>query len=153
MEVMEAATQAEQKFHEVMAERDECANGFDLPEAMLLGVTVHGDDVRITPEVAKGGDIYQLLDSRKAKDATRSFDYVALVTCGWAAPIDPDTGETEGGDSPAQSTQRRRVRLFIVANADSVANVLRFADEADEPIADAGEATGPLAEAVQALFW
>lgn len=153
MLVIEAASVAENKFHTVMAEKGEDF-GFSLPKAMLVGITVTPTGgVAITPEVAASGDIYQLIDTDEAREAVKRFDFVGLATCGWAAPIDPETGDTEGGDSPAQSTQRRRVRLFIVASRDAVANVLRFQDDAENPILDGeGNASGPLADAIRSLF-
>jgi len=150
MKVSKAVAVAEQRFHQVMAEHAESGNGFDLPKAMLLGIDVNGDDVIVTPEVAAADDIYLLLQTKVAREAAKRFTYVALVTCGWAAPI--VEGHDEPEVAPSEHAQRRRVRLFVAASAAEVASVLRFQDDADEQVLDEGQAKGPLAEAVQRLF-
>ena len=123
---------------------------FDLPQAMLVGINVTPTgEVKVQPELASHGDIYQLIDDVD-KSAIQGFDALGLITCGWAAPI--AQGENEPEIAPSQHTQRRRVRLFVCVNRQGVASVLRFKDDAENPITDEGEAKGPLAEAVLSLL-
>jgi hypothetical protein len=77
------------------------------------------------------------------------FDAAAIVTTGWAAPLDED-GNVNG--APSQHAQRRRVRLTVLVANSGVASVLRFADEPEEVVTDPGSATGSLAEAIN-RFW
>ena len=135
----------ESRIHESLAEG---LRPFDLDHARLYGVNLRGDDLQLS-FVLEHGDIYQLLDVPESSCA-RMFDAAALVTCGWAAPI--ADGEAGPERAPSEHPQRRRVRLVVVVGDAGVASVLRFADDADSPIVDAGQAKGPLAEAV-AGFW
>ena len=123
---------------------------FDLPQAMLVGINVtQAGDVKIQPELASHGDIYQLIESVE-KSVIQGFDALGLITCGWAAPI--TQGQNEPDQAPSTHPERRRVRLFVCVNRQGVASVLRFQDDAENPITDEGEAKGPLAEAVQSLL-
>jgi len=151
MEALEVAKVAEQRFHDVMKDAGEAVGfGFDLPEAMLIGVDVQGDAVVLTPEVARHGDIYSLLETKAAREATTRFQFVGLATCGWAAPVvNGDVGDVP----PSQHAERRRVRLFLCASAEVVGAVLRFQDDAETQVAETNNGyEGPLADAVRALF-
>ncbi len=139
------AAMVEARIHDSLAET---AKPFDLDRARLYGVNFRGDDLQLS-FVLEHGDIYQLLEVPESACA-RMFDAAALVTCGWAAPIAQGTDEPDG--APSEHPQRRRVRLVVVVGDAGVASVLRFADDADSPILDAGEAKGPLADAV-AGYW
>ena len=122
--------------------------GFELSTARLYGINFRGDDLQLS-FVLENGDIYTLLEVPESACA-RMFDAAALVTCGWAAPLAGDANEPSG--APSEHPERRRVRLVIVVGDAGVASVLRFRDDPDTPILDAGEARGPLAEAV-AGYW
>lgn len=123
---------------------------FDLPQAMLVGINVTPTgEVKVQPELASHGDIYQLIDDVD-KSAIQGFDALGLITCGWAAPI--AQGQNEADEAPSQHPERRRVRLFVCVNRQGVASVLRFQDDVENPITDEGEAKGPLAEAVLSLL-
>ena len=147
---IDLAAMVESRIHESLGSSD---RAFDLDRARLYGVNCPTADC--TDEnlqlsfVLEHGDIYQLLDTPESSCA-RMFDAAALVTCGWAAPIAEDSNEPDA--APSKHPQRRRVRLVVVVGDSGVASVLRFQDEPDAPILDAGEARGPLAEAV-AGFW
>jgi hypothetical protein len=142
---IDLAEMVEARIHESIAEG---VDPFDLSRARLYGINLRGDDLQVS-FVLEHGDIYQLLDTPESACA-RMFDAAALVTCGWAAPIAEGDGDPER--APSEHPQRRRVRLVVVVADAGVASVLRFADDADSPILDAGEARGPLAAAV-AGFW
>lgn len=142
---IDLAAMVESRIHESLLESEQA---FDLDRARLYGVNASGDDFQLS-FVLEHGDIYQLLDTPESTCA-RMFDAAALVTCGWAAPI--AEGSSEPDAAPSRHPQRRRVRLVVVVGDAGVASVLRFADDADNPVLDAGEARGPLAEAV-ASYW
>lgn len=107
---------------------------------------IYGTDGVETTFVSAQSDVYDLLlatDSKPAKDSA----FVALVTTGWGAPLNAETGECDG--APSQHPERRRVRLTVVANAHDTYSIIRFADNPDEIIGDDGQATGSLADAVR----
>jgi hypothetical protein len=142
---VDLAALVEARIHESLGGGDAA---FDLPKARLYGINFRGDDLQLS-FVLEHGDIYQLLEMPESACA-RMFDAAALVTCGWAAPIAEGSSEPEG--APSAHPQRRRVRLVIVVGDAGVASVLRFADDAEAPILDAGEAKGQLADAVTG-YW
>lgn len=123
---------------------------FEIPQAMLVGLRTdnNGNLVDVQPEIASHGDIYTLLEIVNPS-MLAEFSAIGLVTCGWAAPI---AGSTDEETAPSQHPQRRRVRLFVCADRSEMASVLRFRDDAENPITDEGQATGPLAEALAELM-
>ena len=143
---VDLAEVVEQRIHESL---EGSPAAFHLEQARLYGVNVRAEGELMLTLVLEHADIYTLLDTPESACA-RMFDAGALVTCGWAAPISETTGEPEG--APSEHPGRRRVRLVVVVGDAGVASVLRFEDDADNPILDAGEARGPLAEAVNS-FW
>lgn len=148
-EVVTLAEKVEAVIHTTFSQKND-GLAFDLPKAMLVGINVTATgEVRIEPELASHGDIYQLIDTVE-KSTVQGFDALGLVTCGWAAPINQATGEADG--APSQHPERRRVRLFACVTRNGMASVLRFQDDVDNPVFDEGEASGPLAEAVLGLF-
>lgn len=140
---IDLAALVEARIHDSLGGDD---TAFDLSKARLYGVNFRGDDLQLS-FVLEHGDIYQLLEVPESACA-RMFDAAAMVTCGWAAPISHDASE----EAPSAHPERRRVRLVVVVGDAGVASVLRFRDDAEAPILDAGEARGPLAEAI-AGFW
>ena len=148
-EVMSLAEKVEAVIHTTFTQKND-GLAFDLPKAMLVGINVtETGEVRIEPELASHGDIYRLIDSVE-KSTVQGFDALGLVTCGWAAPI--AQGQTEPDVAPSEHAQRRRVRLFACVTRNGMASVLRFQDDAENVITDEGQASGPLADAVLALF-
>lgn len=118
---------------------------YALEGARLYGVTLNDEDGTPTPAMlSQHPDVYSLLE--ESPPVASFYDFIAVVTTGWAAPLNAD-GEVEG--APSQHAQRRRVRLVVVANRDAVASVLRFQDDPTDPIVDLGSATGSLADAIQ----
>ena len=125
-------------------------DSFELPGARLYGINT-GDAVESVPApclLAQHPDVYALLES-PTSGLAHMFDAAAIVTTGWAAPLD-ENGEVRG--APSEHEQRRRVRLVVLVANSGVASVLRFADEPDDVVTDPGSATGSLAEAIE-RFW
>ena len=142
-DITEISVEVEAKLHTMI-------DSFELPGARLYGVNCVA---RPTTEpnmclLAQHPDVYELLDAPTSALA-RMFDAAAVVTTGWAAPLNSD-GTIEG--APSEHAQRRRVRLVVMVADNGVSSVLRFADEPDEVVTDPGSATGSLAEAIT-RFW
>jgi hypothetical protein len=151
METMQVAEIAENKFHQAMSVQGSDL-AFNLKQAMLIGIVAENGNVEVHAEIAGAEDIYDLLQSDTARLATKAFDYIAIATSGWAAPLPVDYDGDEELDAPSAHPERRRVRLFVIASRADTASVLRFQDDSEHPVLDAGQASGPLADAVRSLF-
>jgi hypothetical protein len=117
--------------------------GFAMEGARVYNITMDTDGT--TPNIGgfvESADIYDLLESPDAGVIALLSDFVVIATTGWAAPADDLTV------APSQHSERRRVRLVIVANRNSVASVLRFSDDPTDTVVDYGSAEGSLADAV-----
>ncbi len=110
--------------------------------ARLYGLTVND------PDAVAGGDDgaarFSLLDTGLAHDLVRSptldgiaaFDAVALVTGGWAAPLDE---LHESGGRASRHPHRRRVLVTVVSSPDDqVSSVMRFVDTGEIAATEGG---------------
>jgi len=98
-------------------------------------------------KIAEAGDAYHLLD---AADMPADVYAVGLVTWGWAAPINPTTGQADG--VPSEHPERRRVRLICTQDDTGRGfSRLHFVDTG-ENVDDNGEARGPIADALADLL-
>ena len=98
--------------------------------------------------VVESGDVYHAL-STAAPLVPRTATRLAIVTCGWAAPVDDgDDDET----APSLHPRRRRVALVSVhdLSTGNTVSAIRFADTR-EVITDYGNARGALADAITQL--
>lgn len=138
MEITEIATLVEGGLHDKLA--DQYDDGFSLESSHLYGVTEDG-----TIRLATHPDVYSMLADDDAIAVASPFDNIAIVTTGWAAPLNAEGG-MDG--MPSQHPERRRVRLTVVAGFDGVVSVLRFQDDPENTIVDEGSATGSLADAI-----
>ena len=126
--------------------------GFDLKRALLISVTDGLFGVELSDPL-ESGDVYDLIESNASVELARRSEFIAIVTCGWAAPLSKDTNDDDDDKvAPSQHPQRRRVRLVVLASRSSVASVLRFSDTPDETVTDEGKATGSLADAILNLM-
>lgn len=124
-------------------------NPFKIPMSTLYGIdlTSSGEVIDVT-QLDANPDVYALLSTPASTvNSTNKTGYTtwALVTTGWAAPLNSD-GIPDG--APSEHPRRRRVRLVVTANMDGVASVLRFEESPLETIVDPGQATGSLNDAV-----
>jgi hypothetical protein len=145
----EIATEAELFVHDFLGAFTNEQDSLYMSNAHLL--VIRNDDNGVTVEpVSSHPDVYELIDEAIAETpfSVRSSDILAVVTSGWAAPL--NNGKVEG--APSQHPQRRRVRLMAcVRRSDlTMTSVLRFGDT-DDVVIDEGEATGTLAEAMLSL--
>ena len=142
------ATQVEEQVSEILKLR----GSFDTKRAELYALTFDTNGAVSVELITSNGDVYDLIDNAIDNKSTEGLDGVAVLTCGWAAPL--PKGETADDDdrvAPSQHPERRRVRLVICANREGVASVLRFQDTPDEITTDEGSAKGSLADAILAL--
>lgn len=130
---------------------EQLEGNFDLKTAMLFSINETDDGVAMVL-ASEHGDVYDLLDNDDSRAVAKVSDYIALVTCGWAAPLAENDPDGEQGVAPSQHPQRRRVRLMVFAGKDGWASVMRFSDTPDETITDDGNARGALADAIMELF-
>ena len=125
----------------------------DASQAIAYGVktadTISGLEFKI---IGQDGDVYNLIDNMSMDKTHLNYSYAVLKTTGWAAPLNPN-GEVDG--APSIHPERRRVRLFVVADIDNneiTGSVLSFDDDPENPIFDYNEATGSLADAMGSLL-
>ena len=149
MSLLKTAEKTEQKIHDTLA----LSNNFDLPKAVIYSVkTKPSNEIEIVQR-HDNGDVYDLLSDEYTLSVAKNSEYIAVLTCGWASPIDPDKDENDDDQvAPSQHPQRRRVRLMVLASRNGVASVLRFSDSPNETVTDDGNARGSLADAVLKLF-
>ena len=112
-----------------------CEDPLELPEAVLLGMRFH-EDVSLS-FIASSGDVYKLLGDAGNKLEASLFDAVAVVFCGWGAPIDP-TGDISELVAPSASPDRVRVRVTLTAGVDGARSSVRFANKPDKVLFDDG---------------
>jgi hypothetical protein len=115
--------------------------------AKIFGVDLN--DSTTAKEIGRGPDIYDLIEDINLDKKQSGYDFVALLTTGWAAPLGND-GKMEG--TPSEHKDRRRVTLMTLLDIKEkdLASVLKFDDE-DEPILDFNSATGSLQTAIMWL--
>lgn len=146
----EIATEAELFVHDFLGAFTNEQDSLYMSDAHLLVIRTDNDGVTVEP-VLSNPDVYELIEEAIAETpfSVRSSDILAVVTSGWAAPLNAD-GSVDG--PPSQHAMRRRVRLmaFVRRSDLTMASILRFGDT-DEVNIDAGEATGSLAEAMLSL--
>ena len=124
--------------------------GFDLKQALLISVHDGEYGVELSAPLSNG-DVYELLESDASLELAKRSQFIAIVTCGWAAPLANDDDD-DNQVAPSQHPERRRVRLVVLASRSSVSSVLRFSDTPDETVTDEGKAKGSLADAILNLM-
>ena len=110
--------------------------GFDLKQALLISVHDGEYGVELSAPLSNG-DVYELLESDASLELAKRSQFIAIVTCGWAAPLANDDDD-DNQVAPSQHPERRRVRLVVLASRSSVSSVLRFSDTPDETVTDEG---------------
>lgn len=144
--LVKKAEQTEQEIHLLIDGQ------FDLPKAILYSINRSDDGIDTIVKVKDDGDVYELLDNSDSAKIAKVSDFIAVLTCGWASPINRDDDNDDDPVAPSQHPERRRVRLLVLASKSGVASVLRFSDKPDEIVSDNGQARGSLADAVQSLY-
>lgn len=119
--------------------------------AIAYGLTHDGDEMKFEL-IARHPDIYELIEHLDAFSNAKTFDYLSIITWGWAAPLN-SKGEIEG--QPSKHPEKRRVKLIISgSNTEKglIGSALVFSDSPDETIYDFGDATGSLSDAFSEFF-
>lgn len=96
-------------------------------------------------------DIYDMIDHLNDDKSFHIYNYLSLVTTGWAAPL--KNGEVDG--APSEHPERRRVSLVILADVDNksiLGSVLQFEGDEEDKVYDYNTATGTLADAFSSIF-
>jgi hypothetical protein len=124
----------------------------DESKAKVFGINKNADyDFR---QIASHGDIYQLVDDIIDDRIGSMYDYLGLITYGWAAPLNQD-GELEDGQAPSEHPNRRRVRLLLVTSKEIggvLGSAMEFVNEDEDPIFDYAEASGPLNDHMSKIY-
>jgi hypothetical protein len=124
----------------------------DTKQALAYGITKDKDsNILISKILAKGDDIYEMIDELHEDEGYLVNDFVTLRTTGWAAPLN-NKGEMEG--APSVHPDRRRVSLLVsvdIVNKEVIGSSLKFDDDV-EVIYDFNQATGSLAMAMESLI-
>ncbi len=125
-------------------------NNFYLPEAILFGVeTFVGEPPLIVP-VDKHADIYDMMYSENTAKEISVYTKFAVVTCGWAAPM--EDGELEENSlPPSEHPERKRVRLCVLYADGKINTALTFEGD-KEPDLQMGNGSGDLKEAIFDLY-
>ena len=128
---------------------------FDTDETKAVAYGISWSDEKESLEcqvISSNADIYDLIDDLSDFSNASSFDYLSIITWGWAAPLDSD-GNIDG--APSKHPQKRRVKLIISgSNIEKglIGSVINFSDDPDEPIYNYGDATGSLNDAFIEFF-
>lgn len=98
-------------------------------------------------EIFKGNDIYQVLEKLSNDASGLIWDYIAVTTQGWAAPL----GNDENDDTrPSEHPERTRVFLVSIVNSSrEIISILKLEDQ--EPEVDS-TGTGDLANALRNVY-
>jgi len=130
---------------------------FHLPAARLYGIVVN-DVQGLEQDLAQAArssfidehrDVYALINGSSGVVA-RSFDAAAIVTTGWAAPMEDDLSMTH---RPSRHPERRRVRAVAVVADSGVSSVIRFEDAPDDVIGQADRGVGDVVDAMEAMWF
>ena len=93
-----------------------------LAQAVLYGVTTDGGMV----ELGRSPDVYELLDTCEFPENDNIIG-IAVHTTGWAAPLNPETGETDG--RPSEHAERRWVVLVVTLTFNGFCSATKFATQ------------------------
>jgi hypothetical protein len=92
-----------------------------IPEAVLYGICSDGR----TFVLGSNSDVYSLLENDYSDH--QELIGIAVQATGWAAPLNPETGETDG--PPSQHPERRRVVLVATITSYGFCSALKFATQ------------------------
>ena len=128
---------------------------FDTDETKAVAYGISWSDEKESLEckvISSHADIYELIENLSGFSNVNSFDYLSIITWGWAAPLNSN-GEVDV--APSKHPQKRRVQLIISGSSSEkglVGSILNFSDEPDSPVFDFGDATGSLSDAFTDFF-
>lgn len=125
---------------------------FDTNEERAVAYGVNSENGLLEyKEITKSPDIYDLIDDIASDKLASNYDFISLITYGWAAPIN---SSIDKDIPPSQSEHRRRVRLMMLGGKENnglIGSAIKFSDE-DDIVIDEDNANGPLASAFESLY-
>jgi hypothetical protein len=144
-----------EKFEQTLREIDQAVaekigDTLESTTSKLFAVDYVRGEVPAIRQIAEDGDIYGMLDD--TLNAVMLFDSgyngFAVVTTGWAAPINKDDDDEI---APSHHPERKRVRLMTMMHNGKMGSSIRFTG--DETVTyDEGNAMGSLASAMQDMY-
>jgi hypothetical protein len=146
-----------EKFEQTLREIDQAVaekigDTFELPTSKLFAVDYVRGEVPAIRQVAEDSDIYGMLED--TFNAVLLFDSgyngFAIVTTGWAAPINKDD-DADNEVAPSQHPERKRVRLMTMMHNGKMGSSIRFTGDKTVTY-DEGNAMGSLASAMQDMY-
>lgn len=93
-----------------------------LEQAVLYGVTTDGGTV----ELGRNWNMLELLETCEFPE-NHNIIGIAVHTTGWSAPLNPETGKTDG--RPSEHAERRRVVLVETLTFDGFCSATKFATQ------------------------
>lgn len=123
----------------------------EITDAKVYGIISNEDSV-VAKLLNSGPDIYLLLSDLSYDKTFTNYQYISLVTTGWAAPLNSD-GDIDC--PPSQHDMRQRVTLVLCIDVNEksiMGSVIDFENEDMERVYDYNTATGALADAVGDIF-
>jgi hypothetical protein len=146
-----------EKFEQTLREIDQAVaekigDTFELPTSKLFAVDYVRGEVPAIRQIAEDSDIYGMLED--TFNAVMLFDSgyngFAIVTTGWAAPINKDD-DADNEVAPSQHPERKRVRLMTMMHNGKMGSSIRFTGDKTVTY-DEGNAMGSLASAMQDMY-
>lgn len=120
--------------------------------AKAYGINIHAEENGLAEQslLMQGPDIYEVIEQISSDGTALIWDAVAVITTGWAAPIDPDNASDEDKIPPSQHPKKMRVFMMCIVTSDcKLASVLKIANE--KPDFDT-TGTGDLANALISIY-
>lgn len=116
-------------------------------KATLVGINLNDDQI-VYNEINAYVDIYDmLLSAPNHSEKFEGYDLVAVLTAGWAAPVNNDENDKI---EPSKHKDRRRVYLALVGNTSTqTSSIISFSDT-NEIIYENG--SGALQEAFEEML-
>jgi len=120
-----------------------------IPEAVLYGICSDGR----TFVLGSNSDVYSLLENDYSHH--QELIGIAVQTTGWAAPLNPETGDTDC--RPSLHPQRRRVVLVVTLTSTGFCSATKLATQRagfviEETEFDEETASGELWDALNQCF-
>lgn len=138
-----AFEQLSKDIHSLMSSLFYHAKNFDrLNEAVMVGISVDIENNKVLnwSKIDSQPDVYDLMASENAPSC-KDYQIIALLTSGWAAPMDEDDNTP-----PSKHPLRKRVYLSLIGNnPDQISSVVDMEGE-DEIMYEYNNGSGFLME-------
>jgi hypothetical protein len=152
---MEIKNYTQEEYEGISKEiHEEVENFRTVNKATMIGVRILEDGNRQMEIISSHNDIYQLLDdslysTRKNRKKFDSYQLIALLTAGWAAPVN---NNSQDQIAPSEHPERIRVKMTLLGNtAQQYSSTLTFSGK-DEVMYDYMKAGGSLADEFESFL-